>query len=95
MSDFSLDPTGLDGLSTSIRQVAGAVQADAARPSTSGTGDLGPIASAYEALVERFAAGLRTARGAVEQTADEVDACLAAYAATDDDAAVTFTGLQG
>lgn len=94
MGTVWFDPARLGALATSVRDAADAVTADTAalRPAA---GDLGPVAGAHDALVERFAAGLRTGRSAVRQAGDTVDGCLQAYAATDDDASVTFQGLKG
>ncbi len=89
----SVDDEGLQGL---VR-TAGAVRDEAERARAAlpdGGSALGYVATVHAAVRERWFDGLRVAAAASAELGEKVEACRSQYAAVDDDAAVTFTGLD-
>lgn len=90
----SVDDEGLRGLVRTAR----AVQDEAGRARDAlpdgGAAALGYVAAVHATVRERWFDGLRVAVAASAELGEKVEACRTEYAAVDDDAAVTFTGLD-
>lgn len=93
MAAVTVEDDGLRGLARVARAVADeARRAEHLLPR--GGAPLGYVAETHATVLERWNAGLGVAEAAAHELAEKVDACRVAYAAADDDASVTFTGLD-
>ena len=89
----TVDDEGLRALAQGAHAVAEGVGRARDGLPTGGVA-LGYVAEVHASVLERWTGGLRVAEAAAAEVGEKVEACRREYAATDDDATVTFSGLE-